>query len=96
MPTRRHHLHPWLARLAAIAAANVLPLLAATAALAQASPTSTTLPSPGTGARRINLAFILVAVGGAVLIVVMQRRASRKLRSMFQDEGDSQPDPPER
>jgi hypothetical protein len=94
MPTWRRHLRPWLARLATVvAAAKALLLLAASAALA--STTSTTLPRPGAGARRINLPFLLVAVGGAALIVVMQRRASRKLGDLFPsdpDEGDGHPD----
>jgi hypothetical protein len=97
MPTPRRRLRPWHARLVvAVAAAKAWLLLAAGAALA--STTSTTLPRPGAGARRINLPFLIVAVGGAVLIVVMQRRASRKLRDMFPsdpNEGDGRPDGPD-
>ncbi len=92
MPRRR--LRPWHARLVvAVTAATTWLLLAASAALA--STTSTTLPRPGAGARRINLPFVIVAIGGAVLIVVMQRRASRKLGDMFPsdpDERDGRPD----
>ena len=78
----------------ALAAAKAWLLLAAGTALAQAA-TTTTVPRPGAGARRINLPFIIVAVGGAVLIVVMQRRASRKFGDMFPsdpEEGDDRPD----
>ena len=84
MQRRRRHLPQAVARLAAaVAAAGALLLLAASAALAQASSTSTTLPPSGAAPRRVNLPFVLVALGGAVLILVMQRRASRKLGDMF-------------
>jgi hypothetical protein len=79
-----------LARLAAaFAAATALLLVAAGAALAQASTTST-VPTPEPGARRLNLPFVVVAVVGAALIVLMQRRVSRKLGDMFphDQEGD--------
>jgi divalent metal cation (Fe/Co/Zn/Cd) transporter len=79
-----------LARLAAAsAAATALLLVTAGAVLAQAS-TSSTVPASEPGARRVNLPFVLIAVAGAALIVLMQRRVSRKLGDMFphDQEGD--------
>ena len=87
------------ARLAAVAVgAKALLLLTASAALAQASTTSTTLPPQGSGARRITLPFVLLAVAGAALIVLMQRRVSRKLGDMFptDPDGDGRPDRPDK
>jgi hypothetical protein len=83
---------PWpLVRLAVVvAAANALLLLAASAALA--SSTSTTLPPSEAIPRRVNLPFVIVAIGGAVLILVMQRRASRKVGDLF----PSDPEPDDR
>jgi hypothetical protein len=85
---------PWpLVRLAVVvAAANALLLLAASGALAQASSTSTTLPPSEAIPRRVNLPFVIVAIGGAVLILVMQRRASRKVGDLF----PSDPEPDDR
>lgn len=84
-----------LARLAAVvASANALLLLAAAAAMAQASTTSTTLPRAGPGGRRVNLPFVLVAIGGALLILLMQRRAMRKLGETFPSDPTEQPKEP--
>ena len=81
--------HRLVARLAGVVAgAKALVLLVAGAALAQASTTSTTLPRPSSAGRRVNLLFVAVAVGGAVLIVLLQRRASRRLGDMFPTDPD--------
>jgi hypothetical protein len=77
----------FLARLAAVVAAATALLLVASAALAQASTTST-IPTAEPGARRVNLPYVVVAVAGAALIVLMQRRVSRKLGDMFPRDQD--------
>jgi hypothetical protein len=69
-------------------------LLAAGPALAQAATTSSTLPQGASAGRRINLVFVIVAVAGAALILLLQRRTSRRLGEMFPtdpDDGDDRP-----
>ena len=84
-----------VARLAGVAAAaQALVLLAAGPALAQAATTSSTLPQGASAGRHINLVFVIVAVAGAVLILLLQRRASRRLGEMFPtdpDDSDGRP-----
>jgi hypothetical protein len=83
------------ARLAGVvAAAQALVLLAAGSALAQAATSSSTLHQPAPTGRRVNLVFVIVAVAGAVLILLLQRRASRRLDEMFPtdpDDSDGRP-----
>jgi hypothetical protein len=89
MQGRRGRLSLTVARLVVVVATAGALLLGASAALAQASGTSTTLPPSGPAPRRVNLPFVIVAVGGAVLILVLQRRASRKVRDLFPTDPDS-------